>query len=505
MLIGDFTAGGFQVSEGYPMLYEEDACPGFTYPALHSCFGNNPVSPYVIPVLKAWPNEHVGPTPANTFGEVRPGYIATYRLESRDAVVIYGRMPPPGKYMSVTTYQWSQHGRWKFKDYDRWAAVPMHYPMQYVFGTIPPDAPTSGRIWSFSTLGDSVNNIVMRRESGKDPFGEDRYFIITPGAGIDRAVRRVLHGRGVPDADIFTEQIPSMDEFGPVGPLGMGENAVDFFTLFRYALPENPVVAKQWWDSFKGDHPPLTVLRVRAPSSVGPVQRYGELTYDERTAVDESYLAGDLQSLVNAVCDRAKTTLNLDSADCTQPPPVSSFMVDPLRDFGWAAPYCRKVDMWCGDQTDAGLFYTGPLPLDSGQVYAVVATLATATGNATYVGLSVNDASTFLAPTGVTDAALKGSAQGYATTVNNTEKLFVHYFARDCISLGQAHLLDRPQDCTAISEEMVPKEGDTTAMGDPTLLGMFWPGIRDYVKPGTARGPDTTGLQTPRILMFTKP
>ena len=52
---------------------------------------------------------------------------------------------------------------------------------------------------------------------------------------------------------------------------------------------------------------------------------------------------------------------------------------------------------------------------------------------------------------------------------------------------------------------MVPRKGDTKAQGDPTLFGMFWPGIRDYIAPGTERGPDTSQLLTPRILTFTQP
>jgi len=503
-LISDLMASGFQVSEGYMKLYQKDACPSYTYPALQSCWGNNPVSPYVMPVLKAWPNEYVGPTSVNTFGEVRPGYVPIYRLDQRDAVVIYGRMPPLGKYMGVVTYEWSQHGRWKDKDYDQWASTPNHPPMRYVFGTIPPDDLRAERIWSFSTLGESVNNVVMRRKSGRDPFGEDRYFIITASAGADQAVRRVLQAQGVPDDDIFTEEIPSRDDFGPIGPLGMGKNAIDFFTLFKYALPDDPEAALQWWDSFRGDDPPLKVMRVRAPSYLGPVQRYDLLTYDERTAISEAYLADDLQNLVNAVCDRVASAMGLGSADCTQPPPASSFMADPLQDFGWAGPYCRNVDMWCGDQPDAGLFFTGPLPLDAGQLYAVVDTLATETGNATYVGLSVNDASTYLAPAGVTDTTLKGSANGFSETVNNTDKFFVHYFARDCAEVRE-YLLpkERPGDCTEIDEDMVPIKGDATAIGDPALFGMFWPGIRDYIKPGSARGPGTTGQLRPRILTFT--
>lgn len=506
-LVRDLTASGFQVNPGYPMLYE-DACADYTYPTLQSCFGNNPVSPYVIPAVKAWPDEYIGPTPVNVFGNVSAGYIPTYRLDPRDAVVIYGQMPPPGKYMSVMTYVWTQHGRWKAKDYNQWANTPDHPPMRYVFSTIPPDDTRSGRIWSFSTLGDSVNNAVMQKKSG-DPFGKNRYFIITPSAGTDQAIRRILQDRGVPDDEIFTEQIPSRDDVGPIGPLGMGENAIDFLTFFRYALP-NPgeeAAAGEWWDSFrKGDTPRLKVMRVRAPSFLGPAKRYDLLTYDERTAISEEYLADDLQGLVNAVCDRVSSITAFSSADCTRPAPASSFMADPLRDFGWAGPYCRKVDMVCFDQTDAGLFFTGPLPLDSGQVYAVVSTLATETGNATYVGLSINNASTYLAPTGggVTDAILKGSADGFADTVNNTDKFFVHFFARNCGALKNLLPLDRSLDCTEITESMVPKEGSTTALGDSTLFGMFWPGIRDYIKPGSERGPDTKKLLTPRILTFTQ-
>lgn len=505
-LIGDLKQSGFQVSDGYPLLYEKEACAKYTYPALHSCFGNNPVSPYVIPMVKAWPNEYVGPTPVNTFGEVRPGYIPTYRLNPRDAVIIYGQMPPPGKYFSLVTYEWSQHGRWKTKDFERWENTPNRPSMRYVFSTIPPDNPKAERTWSFSTLGESIDNVFMQQKSGKDPFGKNRYFIITPSASTDQAVRRVLQAQGVPDDDIFTEEIPGRDDVGPIGPLGMGENAIDFWTLIKYALANDQDAAEQWWDSFRGNNRPLKVMRVRAPSWLGPVQRYDLLTYEQRTAISETYLTDDLQHLVNAVCDRVGSTLGRYSADCTQPPPASSFMADLLQDFGWAGPYCRKVNLWCGDQPDAGLFGTGALPLDSGEIYVVVDTLATETGNATYVGLSVNAASTYLAPTGVTDTQLKGSADGYATIVNNTDKFFVHYFTRDCKDLRNApQLLVKPEDCTEIDNQMVPETGDTNALGDPTLFGLFWPGVRDYIKPGTARGPDTTKVLRPRILTFTRP
>ena len=499
-LVRDLKKDDFRVHSGYPFVFGQGSCP-YLYRALQDCFGNNPAGAYVIPVVKAWPNEHVGPTPPNAFGPLRRGYIPTWRLGPRDALVLYGKMPPPAKFMGPMTVDWSQHGHWKAKDYNKWKYAPKSrqpYPMEYLFSTIPPNDPNAGRTWTFSSLGDGINNVVMQRQSGS-PWGKNRYFITTPSAATDDAVRRALQARGIRNRDIFTEKIPSRDHLGPIGPLGMGKDAIDFWNFFRYALPDPGYqAAAQRWVA----DPPLTVMRVRAPSSLGPVRRYGMLRYGKRTGHNEAYLAGDLQNLVKAVCERARSTVNLESADCAQPPPASSFMPSPVGDFE-RAPYCRKINMWCGGQSDAALYWTRPLPLDSGQAYAVVDTLATETRNATYVGLGVNDASTFLAPAGTTDAFLKGSANAYAATVNYTGKLFVHYFARNCDTLGK--LLDRPQDCTQITDQMVPPEGDTTAPGDPALKGMFWPSIRDYIAPGSARGPAYSKLLRPRILAFNKP
>lgn len=502
-LVGDLRASGFRVNPGYPMVLGTDTCKDYTYPLLKTCFGNNPAGGYANAVVKAWPHERVGPTSPDVLGKVNPGYTPIYRLGVRDAVVFYGQMPPPGKYMGWQTYQWSQPGRWKAKDYNKVASIPNRpFPMQYQFHTIPPNDPNANRVFSQATLGDIVNNVVMERQSG-DSWGKNRYFITTPSRTTDQAVRTALHAQGVPDSDIFTEQIPRRDAYGPIGPLGMGENAIEFWSTFRYAIPSNQAAADQWWKTL-----PLKVLRVRAPSSLGPVRRYGMLTYEKQTTPHpEAYLEGDMQDLVNAVCRRTGSVLGLTSADCTQPPPASSLMVNTYTDYGWTGPYCRKLHIWCGDNNDIGGGLMKPLPLDSGQVYAMVDTLATATGNATYVGLAVWDASTFLASTGVTDGLLTGSAEQYAATVNNTDKFFVHYFTRNCDTAEMKALVGerRPQDCTSITEDMVPPKWDTTALGDPALHGKFMLGLRDYIAPGTTRGPDQSKQLTAQVLSFTKP
>ena len=104
--------------------------------------------------------------------------------------------------------------------------------------------------------------------------------------------------------------------------------------------------------------------------------------------------------------------------------------------------------------------------------------------------------------TNLLDTELDGSAIGYADKMNNSNKFFVHYFARNCKAEGLEYLTDG--QCTEISEDVVPHIGDPKAEGDPALFGMFIASLRAYVRPGTERGPDATKQLAPRILKFTR-
>lgn len=162
---------------------------------------------------------------------------------------------------------------------------------------------------------------------------------------------------------------------------------------------------------------------------------------------------------------------------------------------GHFGPRCRTIGENClGDGQDASYFFMPPQPIDAGQVYAVIGTLGTQTGNATYNGLSINDASLLKGVANVPDydpdspdSDLQGSADGYAGTVANYDKFFVHFFTRDCEAIDG--LADGA--CTTITETMVPPMTDVSAPGDPHMHGFFTAGLRSYVKPGSARGPST--------------
>jgi len=516
-LVGNLEASGFQVSEGYPKLWTEADC-AYSYPVYHNCFGNNPAAPYVVPVVKSWPDEYVDPAMVNGLGMTRPGYSSTYRLDPREAIIWFGRMPPPARYIGLQTWIWttgwvSDGSPWDKEAYDSYKAAAGSL-IQYLFATVPPvdfatDPPVYGdRVQSVSSLDNNINNVVMEKQSGP-PWDQMRYFVITPDQVTDQAVRDALVSLGVDEGEIFTERIPETfqdpDHFPPypygqnpvVGPLGLGKDAVDFFTNIRYAMPEDEQAAEIWREGL-----PMAVLRARRIS--GTPEPFEDRVADERTGVDEvadAALSSGLSSLIDAVIARAESQgLYLDTTDPEKTNPEE--MRDLQSDLGNFGPACREIGMNClGDNQDASYFLFPPKPLDTGRIYAVVSTLATETGNGTYVGLSVNDASLLKGVRNVDDKKLKGSAKSYVGEVPNSEtleKFFVHFFTRDCAAI--ADLTDGA--CTTITTDMVPLAGDDAAPGDPELHGMFSAAVRAYVARGSERGPDPTLQLRPVVLTF---
>jgi hypothetical protein len=516
-LIGELRSGGLEVSVGYPTLYTQADC-AYSYPTFHNCFGNNPASPYVMPVVKSWPDEYVDPAMKNGFGRTRPGYSATYRLDPREAIILFGRMPPPAKYMGLQTWMFSTAWAREHSPWDQEACF--HYEIlakemtQYFFATFPPHSAvfhcasvpsTPRRVVSFSSINNNINNVVMEKQSGL-PWDKMRYFVISPDQRTDAAVRQALRVLGVDEGEIFTEEIPATfqnpdpdpDDLYPygqnpvVGPLGLGEVAVDFTTAVRYAMPEDEQAAQVWLKSL-----PLTVLRVRRPSWSPEPEPYEGREADDRPTVNESGLGDDLDDLITAVIDRAESQgWTLEEDDRPE-------MVDIVKELGQFGPACREIGMNClGDGQDAGYFFAPPRLLDTGTVYAAVGTLATETGNATYVGLSVNDASLLKGVLNVDDKQLKGSASSYAAgqygDVSNPDMFFVHFFARDCAAI--ASFTDGA--CTTITTDMIPLASDEKAPGDARLHGKFSIAVRAYIARNSDRGPNPELQLRPRVLTF---
>jgi hypothetical protein len=484
-LTRQLRASGFQVERGYPMLYTQEDCDQYSFPIMQNCYGNNPTSPYVIPVVKSWDEEFIDPATASAFGKTRRGYSATYRLDPREAIIVLAELPPPGRYMGLQSWVFTKEWLTEDEPWDpvKFAQVQTRAPalVGYLFGTVPGNP---SRIQSFSSLSNNINNVVIQRQSGA-AFGQTRYFIITPDAVMDDVVRSAFALLGVPAKDVFTEPIPRRDGSGEIGPLGLDAKANEFVSLIRYAMPDDDHAAHAWWTNL-----PLEIVRVREqPSSDRPAQPFPTFVADVRTAVDESVYAADRDHLIRQVCERWGQPC--DTPDAEQPSPMLDLALD-LEQFG---PLCRAIGMNClGDGQDASYFVAPGRALDPGWIYAVVGTLGTVTGNATYVALSINDLTKLKGVVNVTDVELTGSAASYSNTVENSDKFYLHYFARNCEEIES--LTDG--QCTTLTEEMVPRLGEGTQ-------GLFSASVRSYVRPGSERGPLSSGQLRPWIIRLAAP
>jgi len=142
--------------------------------------------------------------------------------------------------------------------------------------------------------------------------------------------------------------------------------------------------------------------------------------------------------------------------------------------------HCLQRTRDClGDNSDAD-YQIGPTEgPDRGEVLAVVGTLSTMTGNASYVSLSVNWIPPLQGGLNVSDKRLRGTAAAFG--IGDADKLYVLYFARDCSGL---------ENCMEVTEQMVSRGG---------LLKIV---PRNYVVPGSARGPDPTRVVNPMLIVL---
>jgi hypothetical protein len=105
------------------------------------------------------------------------------------------------------------------------------------------------------------------------------------------------------------------------------------------------------------------------------------------------------------------------------------------------------------------------------------------------VGLGINQVSILKGIENLSDKKLDGTADGYAGEVSNTDKFYLYYFTRDCSDLK--NLTDN--NCFDLPEEKIP-QGDHFALS-----------VRDYIKPDTQRGPDSSLVLPPMMLKLERP
>ena len=483
LLMLDLAKQGYEVERGYFKLYTTDDC-AYSYEIMKSCYGNNPAAPYILPVLPYWPREFADPSTRFAFGPTDEGYGNTFRLDPAEAVIILGLLPPQAAYFGLQTYLFTREGAYDENSVQyRYFLTQKPEMLDTFFATIPNNPK---RVQLLASQSNSINNVVIERQSG-GAFDQERYFIITPDQRMDQAVREALNRISVQDENIFTEPISS------TVLTGLGEHADDLLTVIRYAMPYDGGGAGSPSDTWRNDLP-LVVLRVRDPNQDRLPEPYDQVILETRTAEDESWLNDDLNRLLAAVSGKwGRPCVNDDCSD------ITSNLIDMQRaPMNLVGPECTKIGMNClGDTQDTTYFLSPNLPLDNGEIYAVAGPLGTTTDNATYVGLSINYTLMKKGVENINDSRLKDSALEYAGQVSNADKFYVYYITRDCSGLEAL----TGGNCASISEAMIPPCSPEAIepCGYAKLVQ------REYIRPGTQRGPDSNLILLPRMLKLDKP
>lgn len=479
-LTDDLTQQGYEVGQGYFTLYTQDDCQ-YSYAVLHTCLGNNPAAPYVIPIVPSWPDEWVDPGTAGMLGPTEEGYSASYRLDPREAIVIVAQLPPPARYFGLQTYLLSRPGEWH-TDSEQYLFVQANLPaMLNTFFTKLPNNQT--RLQQFTDLSDPINNAVIA-DTSDAVWDQVRHFIITPDAAMESAVRQSLVALDVPDHDIFTEQIPSSLGDREMA-FGLDAENDDFLTVLRYAMPDDGGGDDARSTAWRADLP-LAVLRVRDTQATRQPQPYAWVDFAPRFATDppEVDLKPQRDALADAVCAA------WGQPSCKQGE-LLNMKASTLQLTG---PACVDVGMNClAPNEDAVYFLSSRLPLPDDRVYAAVGALGTRTDNATYVGLGVNSSLTQLGFANIEDDLLADSANAYDTSGD----FFLQYFARDCTDI---ETLTEGSHCYAVGDQLPYCE-------DPTDLtcAMMVLSLRGYLFPGAQHGPAPEYALNPVVISLQKP
>ncbi len=478
LLANGLTELGYEVTSGYLKLYTQDDCP-YSYEVLHSCLGNNPAAPYVIPIVPPWPDEWVDPGTAGMVGPTVEGYNASYRLDPREAIVIFGRLPPPARYLGLQTYLLSRPGEWD-EGSAQYLFVKENIPalLNTFFTKLPKN---DDRLEIFADLSDPINNVVIENQSGA-VWDTVRAFVITPDETMNLSVRQALAGLGVPDDAVFTEQIPS--QLGDTNmAIGLDEGADDFLTVLRYAMPEDGGADGTPSDTWRKQLP-LVVLRIRDSRPSHEPQPYPWVEFEARygTTPPEIGLAPDLGKLAKSICSRWNQPCDL--------APLLNLKASKLSLTG---PACVKVGMNCiAPNEDVVYFMSKRLWLPGDRVYAALGALGTQTDNATYVGLGLNSSVTQLGFDNIDDTDLVGSADGY--DVPNHDRFFLQYFARDC-KRKVLKSLTAGSPCYSIGDQL-PVCSDPNDLTCSELVLS----VRDYLLPGSERGPKPELTLNPLVI-----
>jgi hypothetical protein len=126
----------------------------------------------------------------------------TYRFDRREALVVLAEMPPPASYFGIATNLFTRQDVRNDNDPIFQKLAPLPLLPDILFSA----SPNPSRRMILASLGNTTNNVVMAGVNGP-PWGQQRYFVITPDEDMADEIIAALARAGVDAKDVFTEPV----------------------------------------------------------------------------------------------------------------------------------------------------------------------------------------------------------------------------------------------------------------------------------------------------------
>lgn len=196
---------GYEVARGATKLFNIPDCPDMIA-AIGSCLGNNPPSPHIVPSVPLWPDEYVDEGLRGLVGPLPNDTWSTHRMDKREAVLVFGLLPPPAKYFGIQTCIFSRPGAPDPNDPISQATQSDPVMHGALFSTLPTNP---ARVMVFASMGNSNNNATIANQAGS-AFNQQGAFLISTDAALTREMTNALVNARVTERNrVFAEPVSS--------------------------------------------------------------------------------------------------------------------------------------------------------------------------------------------------------------------------------------------------------------------------------------------------------
>lgn len=330
---------GYTVEQGVSTEFSYNDCVNLYAPTFGSCFGNNPVTPYIVLNPPESPSSENLPSYMSEFNATGPtgppnGSVGApsntfYQLDVNEAIVTVFTLPPLAAYYSLQTYMFSR----PTLSYGVSVPVGTNCPGEYPTGSKSITTPDCLDYQVFGYFDNAVNDTVVLQQSGQQfsSDGSQAIAIITTANQTlytDLVSAFAAYGNR---NEIFFEHMPTT---GSV-PLDIGVSSPSddiFATIIRYAVPDGGNGATSPGGAWLANAASNVLVNRVQLASLGAVPVTPPTINPQSCNTDETAIAGnpatcpvtsayfdrDLRQLIGLLAQWAKTNLPQDTYASSQ-------------------------------------------------------------------------------------------------------------------------------------------------------------------------------------------